>query len=104
MYYDDNEKEENRNNEINRIAESRKQGEKENYKYEMHSIRFQTFFVWVFTIVLAIWKFRILLLYILWDDWPILMISASNEHLQQQLEYTLLIVTAGEFQKCNLTL
>ena len=31
-----------------------------------------------------------LLLYILWDDWPILMISGSNEQLQQQLEYTLL--------------
>ena len=31
-----------------------------------------------------------LLLYILWDDWPILMISASNEQLQQPLEYTLL--------------
>ena len=31
-----------------------------------------------------------LLLYILWDDWPIFMISASNEQLQQQLEYTLL--------------
>ena len=31
-----------------------------------------------------------LLLYILWDDWPIFMISASNELLQQQLEYTLL--------------
>ena len=31
-----------------------------------------------------------LLLYILWDDWPIFMISASNEHLQQELEYTLL--------------
>ena len=31
-----------------------------------------------------------LLLYILWDDWPILMISASNEQLQQHLEYTLL--------------
>ena len=30
------------------------------------------------------------------------MISGSNEQLQQQLEYTLLIVTAGEFQKCNL--
>ena len=31
-----------------------------------------------------------LLLYILWDDWPIFMISAANEQLQQQLEYTLL--------------
>ena len=30
------------------------------------------------------------------------MISGSNQQLQQQLEYTLLIVTAGEFQKCNL--
>ena len=31
-----------------------------------------------------------LLLYMLWDDWPIFMISGSNELLQQQLEYTLL--------------
>ena len=31
-----------------------------------------------------------LLLYILWDDWPIFMISGSIEQLQQQLEYTLL--------------
>ena len=30
------------------------------------------------------------MLYILWDDWPIFMISGSNEHLQQELEYTLL--------------
>ena len=36
------------------------------------------------------WKFSMLLLYILWDYWPIFMISGSNEHLQQQLEYTLL--------------
>ena len=31
-----------------------------------------------------------LLLYNLWDDWPICMISGSNKLLQQQLEYTLL--------------
>ena len=31
-----------------------------------------------------------LLLYILWYDWPIFLISGSNEQLQQQLEYTLL--------------
>ena len=31
-----------------------------------------------------------LLLYILWDDWPIFMISGSNEQLQQELEHTLL--------------
>ena len=43
-----------------------------------------------FKIVVASWKFSMLLLYILWDDWPIVMISASNEQLQQQLEYTLL--------------
>ena len=29
-----------------------------------------------------------LLLYILWDDWPIFMISGSNEQLQQQFKYT----------------
>ena len=31
-----------------------------------------------------------LLLYILWDDWQIFLISGSNELLQQELEYTLL--------------
>ena len=31
-----------------------------------------------------------LLLYILWDEWQILMISGSNQQLHQQLEYTLL--------------
>ena len=31
-----------------------------------------------------------LLLYILWDDWPIFIISGLNEQQQQQLEYTLL--------------
>ena len=56
----------------------------------MHSISFQTFFVKAFKIVVDSWKFSMLLLYIIWDDWPIFMISASNEQLQQQLEYTLL--------------
>ena len=31
-----------------------------------------------------------LLLYILWDDWPIFMISGSNQQLQQEFKYTLL--------------
>ena len=53
----------------------------------MHTISFRTFFVWAFRIVVDSWKFGILLPYILWDDWPIFMISASKE---QQLEYTLL--------------
>ena len=53
-------------------------------------ISFQTFFVWAFKIVIDSWKFSILLLYILWDDWPIFRILGSNQQLQQQLEYTLL--------------
>ena len=56
----------------------------------MHSISFQTFFVQAFKIVIDSWKFTMLLLYILWDDCPIFMISGLNEQLQQQLEYTLL--------------
>ena len=58
--------------------------------YEVHTISFPTFFVRAFRIVVDSWKFTILLLYILWDDWPIFMISSSNEQLQLQLEYTLL--------------
>ena len=54
------------------------------------SISFQTFFVWTFKIVIDTWKFSMLLLYILWDNWPIFMISGLNEQLQQQLEYTVL--------------
>ena len=56
----------------------------------MHSIGFQTFFVQAFKIVVDSWKFTMLLLYILCDDRPIFMISALNEQLQQQLEFTLL--------------
>ena len=56
----------------------------------MHSISFQTFFVQAFKIVIDSWKFTMLLLYMLWVDWPIFMISGSNQQLQQQLEYTLL--------------
>ena len=58
--------------------------------YVEHSISFQTFIVQAFKIVIDSWKFSMLLLYILWDDWPIFMISGSNEYLQQELEYTLL--------------
>ena len=52
--------------------------------------KFPDFFVQAFKIVVDSWKFTMLLLYILWDDWPIFRISASNGQLQQQLEYTLL--------------
>ena len=70
--------------------------------YEVHTISFQTFFVCAFKIVVDSSKFSMLYtsytvcdihlihLYILWDNWPILMISASNEQLQQQLKYALL--------------
>ena len=57
----------------------------------MHSISFQTlFFVQAFKTFVHTWKFSILLLYMLWDDWPIFMISRSKEQLLKQLEYTLL--------------
>ena len=52
--------------------------------------KFPDFFVQAFKIVVDFWKFSMLLRYILWDDWPIFMISASSEQLQQQLKYTLL--------------
>ena len=60
------------------------------YLYEVHTISFHTFFVWAFKIVVDSWKFIMLLLYILWNDWPIFMISGSHEQLQQELEYILL--------------
>ena len=56
----------------------------------MHTISFQTFFVWAFRIVVDSWKFSMVLQYVLWDDWQIFMISGSNQQLQQQLGYTLL--------------
>ena len=60
------------------------------FVYVVPWISFQMFFVQAFEIGIDSWKFSILLRYILWDDWPIFIISASNEQLQQQLEYTLL--------------
>ena len=42
--------------------------------------KFPDFFV--FKIGVDFWKFSILLLYIIWDDWPIFTISSSNEQLQ----------------------
>ena len=43
--------------------------------------KFPAFFVQAFKIVVGSWKFTMLLLYILWDDWPIFMISGSKEQL-----------------------
>ena len=61
-----------------------------NSTHVVPSMSFQTFFVHASKIVVDSGKFSILLLYILWDDLPIFMISASNQQLQQLLEYTLL--------------
>ena len=57
--------------------------------YVVPWVRFRLF-VNAFKIAVDTWTFSMLLLYILWDDWPIFMIPPSNEQLQQQLEYTLL--------------
>ena len=47
-------------------------------------------FVYLLVLVVDSWKFSVFLLYILWDDWLIFMISSSNQQLQQELEYILL--------------
>ena len=60
------------------------------HSYVVYSISFKTFFIQAFKIVVDSWKFTMLLLYIVWDDWPILMILGSNQQLPQELEYTLL--------------
>ena len=62
-------------------------------------------FVKAFKIVLDSWKFTMLLLYILWDDWLIFMISPSNEQSTAAVGIhptKAWLSTAGEFQKCNL--
>ena len=55
--------------------------------YEGHTISFQIFFPMGIYNCCRFWKIQ---LNILWDDWPIFMISGLNGQLQQQLEYTLL--------------
>ena len=52
--------------------------------------KFPGFFVLALKKDLDSWKFTMLLLYIIWDDWPIFMISGSNEQLLHELEYRLL--------------
>ena len=50
--------------------------------------KFPDFCVQAFRIAVESWIFSMLFLYILWDEWPIFMISGSNEQLQHELEYT----------------
>ena len=72
------------------ICHKTKQNTSSLASYMVPSICFQTFLYRHLKIVVDSWKFSILLLYNLWDNWTIFMISALNEQLQQQLEYTLL--------------
>ena len=74
------------------------------YYYVVHSIIFQPFLVHAFKIGVDSWEFSMLLLYILWDDWPISMISGSKNSYSSKWNtlYEILIVTAAEFQKCYL--
>ena len=58
--------------------------------------KFPDIFVQTFKIVLDSWKLSMLLLYILWDDRPIFMISGWNEQLQQELEYTEVVGTVQQ--------
>ena len=54
------------------------------------SKKFPDLFVQEYKLVVDPWKFSMLLLYMLWDDWSIYMISGSNQQLKQELKYTLL--------------
>ena len=56
------------------------------YSIRIEFSKFLDFFVQAFKIVVDFWKLSMLLLYILWDDWPIFIISLSNEQQQQELE------------------
>ena len=58
------------------------------------------FFVQAFKIVVDSWKFSMLLLYIILDYRPIFRISASNEQLLQELEYTL-IKSVRDDERCG---
>ena len=59
--------------------------------------KFQDFFVQASKIDVDSWNFSSLLLYTLWDDWPIFMISGSNNSYSRNWNtpYWRLIVTAG---------
>ena len=52
---------------------------------------FPDFFLQVYKTAVDSWKFSMLLLCSLWDDWPIFIISGANEQLQLRLEYALLM-------------
>ena len=57
--------------------------------YVVHSISLKTFLYRHLKLPKTL-ENSLLLLFILWEDWQIFMISVSNEQLQQELVYTLL--------------
>ena len=74
--------------------------------------KFPDFFVQAFKIVVDSWELSMLFLYILRDDWPIFMISGSNQQLQihptkawlsQLVNFKNAIWTWGHFRRtiCN---
>ena len=84
--------------------------------FMVHSISFQTAFVQAFKIVIDTWKFSMLLLYILWDDWPIfydlrfkstatarIRIHPTKAGLSQLVDFKNAIWTWGHFRRtiCN---
>ena len=66
---------------------------------------FPDFFVQAFKSVVDFWNFNMLLLYILWDDGPIFMISDLNEQqhtkaeLSQLVNFKNVILTWGHFRR-----
>ena len=79
-----NEKWQKTNNKRNRTAKSRKNQNaqrKEKVLIRDAFNKFPDFFVQAFKILVDTWKFTMLLLYNLWDDRPIFIVSGSNEHL-----------------------
>ena len=71
---------------VDMSSKKKKKKKKSNFvkgvKYVAGSIVFQIFCVQAFKIVVDSWRFSMLLLYILWDDWLIFMISGLQKQLQ----------------------
>ena len=79
-------------------------------RYEVHTISFKTFFVWAFKIVVDSWKFIMLLLYIIWDDFRFkstaiagIVIHPTKTWLSQLMNFKNAIWTWGHFSRtiCN---
>ena len=73
-------------------AEIIKIGQSSHKMYSNYIVNFQESTTTLNASTKKVWKLIVILilLYILWDDWPIFMISGWNQQLQKELEYTLL--------------